>query len=492
MQDEDLRSWISLLESEGELHRVTTEVDWDGELAAICRRTLDNLGPALLFENIKDHQDTWCTKLFTGSLGSARHMGLAFRMGKDARRRDLIKKFRHAMNNPIEPVVVDSGPVKENIIKGRDINLNQIPVPKWHFLDGGRYINTWCGIVTQDPDTGEFNVGMYRGMITAEDKIGVLLLLSQNWGLHFTKYCERQQPMPVAVVYGYDPAFGIAAASMVPTGQSEYGVAGAIRNQPIPLVKCETSDLLVPAAAEIVVEGFIDPDPERMVIEGPFGEYTGYYGGRQRPRYAMQVECITYRNDPIYRASLAGAGPGNPIEDSHLYAVTTKAITLEVLERSGVPGVIDVRLGPLNIVKIKQAYSGHAKQVALALWGSWAAEWMWKLLVVVDEDIDIYNDRAVHWAMAYRMDPGTDDIVVVPSIRGGGLDLKSHDDIHFGTGKRSKILFDATRDIGAAKRDRWGNLQWHPLSIDLHPDDVDKIEKRWSEYGIKFPERKRR
>lgn len=484
MEDKDLRSWISLLEQEGELIRITTEVDWDGELAVICRKSLDQLGPALLFENIKDYSNSWCTKIFANGFSNSRHMGLAFGMGKNARRRDMVVKFREAINNPIEPIIINTGPVKENIITGKDIDLFQMPVPKWHYLDGGRYINTWCGVVTEDPDTGAINIGMYRGMIAGPDKIGVLLFLSQQWGIHFTKYCERKQPMPVAVVYGYDPSLGITAASMIPVGQSEYGVMGALRNQAVPLVKCETSDLLVPASAEIVVEGFIDPDPETRVVEGPFGEYTGYYGGKQRPRNAIQVQCITYRNDPIFRGNLEGAAASNPNEDSHVYAITSKAITLEVLERAGVPGVIDVRPGPVTIVKIKLSYSGQAKQVATALWGSWASEWMWRVLVVVDEDIDIYSERAVQWAMGYRMNPGTDDIVVMPGTRGGGLDLENLDEVHFGTGYRNRVLFDCTRDIQAAKRDRWGNLQWHPLSVEVHPADLKKVEKRWGEYGI--------
>jgi len=491
MEDKDLRSWIKTLEEEGELARVTAEVNWDLEIGAICRKGLDANGPALLFENIKDYKNTVSTKLFVNGMNS-RTIKLAFGQPKDAKRGNLVRMFHQAMHEPVNYMVVDSGPVKENKITGDDIDLYQFPVPKWHDLDGGRYLMTWCAVITKDPDTGEHNIGAYRGMIVDKDKMGVLLLLSQGWGIHFTKYCQRKQLMPVAVVIGYEPTLGIVAASQVPVGLDEYKVMGALRGQPVSLVKCETSDLLVPASAEIVIEGYIDPNPANYSMEGIFGEYTGYYGGERRPRHTLKVECITHRKDPIFRGSMEGSGPGHANENTHVYAVTSKAVFLEALERAGVPGIVDVRPGPVCFVKIKQAYNGHAKQVATALWGSWSAEWMYKVVVVVDDDIDIYDDRQIQWALCYRMEPGTDDILVIPYTRGGGLDLAGYDDTLFGTGSRGRVLLDATKKLTKAKRDEYGNLTWLPHSFLIGETERQLIEKRWNEYGIKLPEKKKR
>jgi len=488
MKVTDLRSYIKLLEDNDLLKRITTEVNWDGEIAAISRKILNKRGPALLFENIKDYKDTYCTKVFTNGFGNADMLKLA--MGQpEGKRRDLIQTFRKAMRNNIDPEIIskENAPVKENVILSPNIDLYQLPVPKWHHLDGGRYIMTWCCEVTKDPETNWHNIGMYRGMIVNKDTISVLLLRSQHWGIHFEKYCQRREPMPVAIVYGASPLLEMAAASQIPVGVSEYNVAGALHENPLKLVKCETSDLLIPAFAEIVIEGFIDPKPENLAMEGPFGEYTGYYGGERRPRYTIKVECITYRNDPIFRGSVEGSGPNRPNENTWVYAVTSKAVMLEALERAGVPGIIDVRPGPVSFVKIKKSYAGHARQVATALWGSWASEWMWKYLIVVDEDIDIYNDRAIQWAMCYRCEPGTDDIFVMSTSRGGGLDLVGHDDVLYGTGKRGRILFDATRKLEKAKRDRWGNLKWKPQSWELSEEEEELIKKKWDEYKLGIP-----
>lgn len=487
-EDRDLRGWIGQLEAAGELARVGAEVDWRGELAAVCRRVLNAQGPALLFENIRDYRDGRCRRLFTGGSGSPRHIALALNRPKDTPRRELVGQFRQAVNQPLEPRVVATGAVKQNVLTGDAINLLELPVPHWHEHDGGRYINTWCGVVTRDPDTGVHNVGMYRGMISSHDRIAVLMLLSQGWGHHFVKYAERGQPMPVAFVYGWDPTLFICSASQLPKDCSEYGVAGALRGSPVPLVKCESSDLLVPASAEIVVEGVVTADPAEMREEGPFGEYTGYYGGTRRPRHTVRVEAICHRDDAIYEGSLEGAGPGEPNEDSHVYALTSKALMLEVLERAGVPGVLDCRPGPVNLVKIRQSYRGHAKQVAAALWGSWAAEWMWKVVVVVDEDIDIYNERSIQWAICYRTDPGPKDYVVYPDNRGGALDPSTSEeeknDVQFGTGRWNRILIDATRDLSTATRDRFGRPVWIDLSTHVPAELKAQVEARWKEYGI--------
>ena len=488
MSDRDLRGWIDQLDSAGELARVSARVDWRDEVAAITRKTLNGHGPALLFEKIADYEESWCRRLFVNGLGSARHVALMFNQPTNTPRRELVSLFREALNNPIDPEIVSTGAVKENVRTGSDIDLLDLPVPHWHPLDGGRYVNTWCGVVTQDPDTGVHNVGTYRGIVLGPDRIGVLMVSSQGWGQHFFKYASRGEPCPVAVVYGYDPSLGFCAGTQIPTLLSEYAVMGAIRGQRVPLVKCETSSLTVPANAEIVVEGivrFCEDPPE----EGPFGEYTGYYSLDVMGRPVIDVKAITHRDDAIYRGSLEGAAPHQPNENSHMYAVTTKALMLEVFEKAGVPGVVDVRPGPVNYVKIRKQYQGHAKHVANALWGSYAAEWMWKMVVVVDEDIDIYNERNLQWALCYRVNPGPDDLVVMPDTRGGTLDPSTpkalRNEMQYGSGRWNRLLMDATRSLADATRNPTTGLwEWPIPSTLTHEGIMEKVEGRWEEYGI--------
>jgi 4-hydroxy-3-polyprenylbenzoate decarboxylase len=172
---------------------------------------------------------------------------------------------------------VASGPVKEVIVRGDQVDQTQFPVPRWGFREGGRYIHTFSGIVTRDPDTRVMNVGIYRGMIGKKDTAPFLLIKGgQHWGQHFVKYAGKGQPMPVACVIGWDPIMPFLAGSPIPVGVCEWDVMGAYRGEPAELVKCESVDLEVPASAEIVLEGFISDDPATYEQEGPFGEFTGY------------------------------------------------------------------------------------------------------------------------------------------------------------------------------------------------------------------------
>lgn len=174
-------------------------------------------------------------------------------------------------------------------------------------MDGGRYINTYCGVITRDPDSGQLNVGLYRGMIAGKNKISVFMVPEQHWGLNYLEYKQRGQAMPIAVAYGRDPVMIFVASA--PVAAPEYEVMGEMRGQAVPLVKCETSDLEVPASAQIVVEGTVSPDPATFEIEGPFGEWPGYYGwSRKRP--VIKVDCITHRNDPIFQGQVEGMRPG--------------------------------------------------------------------------------------------------------------------------------------------------------------------------------------
>ena len=296
-------------------------------------------------------------------------------------------------------------------------------MPRWHREDGGRYINTYQATVTMDPDTGQHNLGIYRGMLGQRDTIPVLLWRAQNWGVHFQKWADRGMKMPVAHVYGFEPCLPFCASAPIPTGVSEYEVMGAMRGRPMELVKCETSDLMVPADCEMVIEGFIDPDPATFEMEGPFGEYTGYFGGDQGPKHVTKVTCVTYRDGSIHRGTLEGTLPKMLNENSITSSVQRAGVAWNVLERAGVPGITDVHCPPANngttlMIQMRQTYRGQAKQAAAAIWGSNSAHLRYKNVWVVDEDIDIHDYGALDWAFAYRVNAAEDDIVFFPATFG--------------------------------------------------------------------------
>ncbi|MFH0913899.1 MAG: UbiD family decarboxylase [Chloroflexota bacterium] len=482
----DLREWMNLLEAEGELKRVKARVDWNLEMPTIIRKVFVQRGPALLFENIKDHEKTWSTRMFTGGLGSRKRLCLMLGLPQDTPHKELVQVARKRFKESIKPVTVKSGPVKENIVKGEKVDLFQFPVPKWHPLDAGRYINTCSGIVTRDPEASTLNMGIYRGMIGGKNKINVHMVPAQGWGVHYSKYKEMGKPMPVAVVCGWDPAMMFVAGTPIPL-ENEYEVIGSVRQQPVELVKCETSDLLVPAAAEIVIEGTVSPDPASYEVEGPFGEWTGYYG-IARPRPVIQVSCVTFRNDPIFRGLQEGMNPGVVNESAVMAYVFLSAIMWNTLEGQGIPGIIDVIPEPLTVVQIHKTYRGQAKQIAAAIWSQRIVLNYCKNIMVVEEDVDIHNPRALQVALRNNVDPAR-QITIFPGMPGNALDpASSHDEadeVTYGAGKQNHMLIDATIDWETHPiREEWGNRRYPPRCTDMLPEVEKLVEQRWPEYGI--------
>jgi 4-hydroxy-3-polyprenylbenzoate decarboxylase len=480
----DLRTWIEKLEAEEELKRIKAQVDWDGEIAEIQRRALEERGPALLFDNIKGYENTWCQKLFMGGLIKSSYMALMLGLSKDTPRQDILQLLRRRFKEPIEPERVDTGPVKENIIKGNNVDIFQLPVPKWHPLDGGRYINSWLGVVTRDPDDGTYNVGQYRGMIIGKDKISVFLIPAQGWGTHFSKYQRMGKPMPIALVFGWDPSMGFTGALPL-SNINEYQAMGAIMQEPVPLLKCEASDLEVPASAEIVVEGTISPDPSIYEMEGPFGEASGLYS-RPEKRPVIKVDCITFRNDPIYRGSLAGVGMVT--EDIQTFFMGQPAIMMNTLELQGIPGILDIVPMPIVVVKIRKTYQGQPRQVAAALWGSKVSVNMAKIVMVVEEDVDINNPRALLGVLLSRVDPEK-DVIVFPMNMGSSGDparaLEEGIDMRYGSGIGSKLLIDATIDWTTHPvREEWGSRRLPPSPTHHFTEAAELVKKRWQEYGF--------
>ena len=489
----DLREWITRLDKDGEVRRVTAEVDWDREIGAIARRVLEKKGPALLFENITGYRGGRCTKLFTGGLGTRERMALALGFPKDVGNGEIVSYVMQKNRERVAPAVVRTGPVKDVVVRGGEIDQAEFPVPRWHFKEGGRYIHTFSGIVTRDPDTRVMNVGIYRGMISQRDTTPFLLLKGgQHWGNHFLKFSERGEPMPVACVIGWDPIMPFLAGSPIPAGVCEWDVMGAYRGEPAELVKCETVDLEVPATAEIVIEGHIVDDPATWELEGPFGEFTGYVSDLPTKRPTMRITCITHRRDPIFRGCLEGTLPGSYSENSVMSSVQRAGIAWNILNTAGIPGIRDVYVHPItngvNIcVQIRKAYQGQPKQIAAALWGASAAQYRYKHVYVVEEDIDVSSYEQIDWALAHRMNAGEGGIVVFPGSFGSPIDpstpMEDRDVAQLGSGLWNRVLFDATRNWKFPKRREWDGERFPP-TVRPAPEDERRARERWDELGL--------
>lgn len=484
---QDLRAWIALLEAKGELKRIKVEVDWDEEIGAVAREVASRRGPALLFENIKGYTDTPCHQLLTASLGTRRRVRLALGIPDEMNDTEAVLHLRKQFRSPREPEVTEAGPVKENIVQGDAVDLYKLPVPKWNPGDGGRYIFTMCSLVTRDPATGQINVGTYRGMVLDKNRIAVLLTRSQDWGKHFTSWEARGQEMPVAAVIGWDPVLFMCSGTPLPG--DEYGVCGAIRGEPVSLVRCQTSDLMVPAAAEIVIEGRISPDPATFVSEGPFVEYPGYYGDVEA-RPVMRVECLTYRNNPTFAGLIAGASPGRYPSDGHWLRYFWPAVIWNGLEDAGITGITDISFdGWPEILKVQihKSYQAHAQHLACALWGLKFANNGGKLLIVVDDDIDIRDRSAIDWALCYRVNPAMGAIAFFDTL-GCALDpsipVEQKNIAKYGQAMWRRTLIDATINWALEPRPEYGGRRYPPVGTEPSPRMQATVKRRWQEYGF--------
>ncbi|MEE8472850.1 MAG: UbiD family decarboxylase [Dehalococcoidia bacterium] len=406
MPFDDIRGFIDALDKSGDLVRVTREVDWDLEAAAVSRRVYETQGPALLFENIKDYPKGY--RLFNGSIGTYRRVAIAMGLRPDASIGEIHAAYEEREQKPVKPVVVQKAPCKDNIMLGDDVDLYKLPAPMIHEGDGGRYIGTWDIIVSQDPDTGWSNWGMYRFMIHNQRAlVGFPAPFSHLAMMLLNKYVPAGKPMPMAVVMGADPLCHMVATAGYGVGDDEADFAGALRQKPVELVKCETSDLMVPANSEIVIEGEIMPD--QTAPEAPFGEYPGYRTEGAKHGALCRVKAITFRNDPI----LTMISLGVPVDDSSVAAALTAAISIKRrLKRHNIP-VTDVYAPPegvthLVIVGVKKGGADMVRQIGEIITARRA---MVNKVMVVDEDVDVFNMGEVIHAFASKCHPGRGFII---------------------------------------------------------------------------------
>lgn len=410
----DLREWLEKLEGEGAL-KVLKGFHQDLEIAATSvvmregNQRADGEGSALLFDDIVGYPRGY--RVLNNTIPRTRLAALCMGVTETDSRLELDQALRQklpvweseATQSKFNPKVVPTGPLMENIDSGKDVDLFKFPIVKWHELDAGRYIGPGDAVITRDPDTGEINIGMYRIQVHDSKTLGNWISPGHHGRLHREKYHAQGKPCPIAVSIGHHPLVSTIACHSVPFGR-EYNLIGAIRGEPMSVIKEEITGLPIPAASEIVIIGWVPPGKTRM--EGPFGENTGYYSQfGETP--VIEVERIYYRNNPII------GGLGSPSLLSH-------AMLLNHLERCEVPDVRGVAIGVPGtdchgrwaVVSIKQRYSGHARQAALvasqAPIGGTGPAYHGRYVVVVDDDIDPSNIKEVLWAICTRSNPEID------------------------------------------------------------------------------------
>ncbi|MBW2030086.1 MAG: phenylphosphate carboxylase subunit beta [Deltaproteobacteria bacterium] len=463
-----MRDFIEQAEAEGMLHRIKAEVDWDLELSHIAKLNEENQGPALLFENVKGYDSPVITSVCT----TTQRLALILGAPRDSTLVDLMRLWVEKNENKIPPKWVGSGPCKENIMAGDEIDLFRFPVPKFYPMDGGRFFGTAHFVITKDPDTGWVNLGTYRLQLLDKNHLGTQFIKGKHSDIMLKKYQAMGKPMPVCAVVGCDPLLFLMGAARVSAFESEYDLAGSIRGEPIEVVKAETNDLPVPATAEIVVEGEVAP--EKFMDEGPFGEYTGYYSGvGTDPRNYIDVKCVTYRSNPVFW----GTTVGRAVTDTHMTMALTYGSTLwQQLVAMKIPGIKAIYCPPegsgrmLAIISVKQMYPGHADQVLTAAISTEMGAYGLKTVIVVDDDIDPWDIPRVMWALSFRFQPNRSQVIkrgrstpLDPSLPIGQRDI---------TGR---LLLDATIPYDWKEK---------PIPIELDKDIVKKVEARWSELGL--------
>lgn len=416
----DLHRFISDLEARGELRRVGAEVDPRLEIAEIYDRVVKAGGPALLFENVRGSRFPVLINAFGTNARMALALGRAPQeigrelMGlvktrpprslKDVR--NLLRTARNVSHVP--PRVVRRGRCQDVVLTGDDVDLSKIPVLTCWPLDAGPFI-TLPQVYTRDPETGERNMGMYRMQVFDARTTGMHWQTHKHGTEHYRKAKKLGVRLPVAVALGGDPALTYGATAPLPPGFDEVMFCGYIRRERVRMVKCRTVDLEVPADADFVLEGYVDP-AEPMRLEGPFGDHTGYYSLADLFP-VFHVTAITHRKDAVYPTTVVGIPPQ---EDGPM-GKATERLFLELM-RFQIPEIVDMNMPVegafhnLMIVSVRKRYPGHARKAMLSLWGAGLVA-LEKTLVVVDEDVDVHDPRALV-ALLDRLDPARDVLVI--------------------------------------------------------------------------------
>lgn len=482
MAFKDLREFINLLEAKGELLRIKTLVDPELEITEITDRVSKAYGPALLFENVKGSD----MPLLINAYGTIERMAMSLQVDNlDLIGQEIMDILDIANNVPATllgkvkilpklahlsnyfPRMVKSGPCQE--IVSMDPSLDKLPILKCWPQDAGKFI-TLPQVYTRNPVTGKRNLGMYRLQVYDQKTTGMHWHMHHDGAENYRAHKEMgKKAIEVAVALGGDPAITYAATAPLPKDIDELIFAGFLRKKPVDLVRCKTIDMEVPADAEIVLEGYVDPEESRL--EGPFGDHTGYYSlSGEYP--VFHVTCITQRKNAIYPTTIVGQPPQ---EDCYL-ALATERIFLPLLKFQ-LPEVVDMHL-PMEgvfhncvLVSIKKSFPGHARKIMNSLWGMGQMMFA-KYIIVVDQEVNVQNVSEVMWKVFNNADPRRDTMIV-----DGPLDVLDHSAPLplFG----SKMGIDATRKWA----DEGHTREW-PQDIVMSQEIKDLVSEKWSEYGL--------
>ncbi len=468
MQD-DLRQWLDKVATVGEL-KVVDGADWNLELCCIAYLNIRReYSPALLFDKIAGYPAGY--RVLNAPVATRRRLEITLNLPETDSDLRLIEVLRFKLREwdkklgEYSPEVVNSGPVLENVFEGKSIDLFKFPTPKWNELDGGRYIGTGCAFITRDPDSGEINAGTYRVMVHNENTLGFHISPGKHGRIHYEKYHAKGQACPVAISIGHHPLVFCVSCTPVSPG-TEYSLMGAIRGSPMKVIREEITNLPIPADSEIVITGFIPPD--KVMREGPFGEWTGYYASKDRPAPIIEVHRVYHRHNPII---LGVINSRPPMEASYYRRSMMSALLHNELAEAGVPDIKGISIseagGPMLItVSLKQRYAGHAKQAALLACQSRVGGYMGRYVIVVDEDIDPTNVTEVLWAMCTRSDPEK-DIDIIRRAWSSPLDPMIRKPATGG-------FFNSRAIIDACKPYEW--MDEFPQEIKISPELMEKAK----------------
>jgi UbiD family decarboxylase len=477
----DLREWLSRVEAIGELTRVSQPVDRDEEMSAISYLVAKQQpSPAVLFERPRGFDKSPIgAKMLWNILGpSVKRVALTLEEPADTPTVELIRRVKDKLRRRLSPqeVSADQAPIYQNTVTGKNIDLSLLPIPRHWPLDGGRYAGTGDAVITRDPDSGYLNIGTYRMMVQGKSQVGLYLSPGKDARLHITRAWQKGKPINVAAAWGIDPLFMLVGSQTFPKTVSEYEYAGGIKGQPIPVVRGKKSDLLIPANAELVIEGVIRPNSVKA--EGPFGEFPGYYGRPEAGCPLVDITAVHYRSQPILTNALMADYPS--CEQSGFFSVIRSAKIWDDLDQLGIPGIQGVYAHPaaaggfgMTVISLEQRHAGHAAQVlALAAQvpgGAYYTKW----IIAVDEDVDPTDMDQVIWAMASRSNP-IDDIDILRNTWSTWLDPTQN--------PPEKRPYGSKALINACKEHR--HLPVFSKRTALRKEVYDQVAARWTELGL--------
>ena len=487
MRYKDLRDFIGQLEAQGELKRISTEVDPNLEITEICDRTLRAGGPALLFERVKGSDIPLLGNLFgtprrvamgmgEDSVEALREVGKLLAKLKEPEPPKGVKDaweklpmFRKVLD--MAPKSIKHPPCQEQVDEGDAVDLDQLPIQTCWPGDVAPLI-TWGLVITRGPEKSRQNLGIYRMQMIAKNRVIMRWLSHRGGALDFRDWQKAHpgEPFPISVALGADPATILGAVTPVPDTLSEYAFAGLLRGSRSEVANCIGNDLQVPASAEFVLEGHIHPDD--MAPEGPYGDHTGYYN-EVEDFPVFTIDRITRRSDPIYHSTYTGRPPDEPA----VLGVALNEVFVPILQKQ-FPEITDFYLPPegcsyrMAVVSMKKQYPGHAKRVMMGVW-SFLRQFMYtKFVIVTDDDVNVREWNDVIWAMTTRMDPAR-DTTMIENTPIDYLDFASPV-----SGLGSKIGFDATNKWPGETDREWGE----PITMD--PAVKKRIDEIWDELNI--------